>query len=382
MSHAMKPRERVLTALNHEEPDRVPAALWGSYYTLQDGTYFKTLEHLHIEDPQPPFRRFKTRNSNYYDDRVLDRLETDTRYVWSGFTDLGGAPPDTLVDAWGVRWQRMGPNITSAHAPLAGLTIEQIEDHPWPDPEPYLTLDLLRNRLKDLKRDGRYAVVARAVNSYGPFEQAAELRGREQFYMDMVLEPELARLIIERVTDVIVRLNELYLDACGGDIDIIEIPGDDFGGAEDLLISPRSFKELLKPALKRIVDPIRQFRSDLFIAFHTDGVVMKIIEDLVETGIDILNPLEPLPANDWEAVKRQYGERLCFMGGIDLKRAMPGTLADVERDVRRCIRTFAPGGGYILTPANHLQNDVPPANVVALYEYCRKHGRYPLADLD
>jgi len=382
MPFEMTPRERVLTALHHEEPDRVPMALWGSYYTLQDGTYFKILKHLNLGDPLPPFRRFKTRNSNYYDERVLDILGTDTRYVWSGFTNLGGAPPDTLIDAWGVQWQRVGPNITSVGAPLAGLTIDQIDGYAWPEPEKYLTLDLLRDRITTLRGEGKHAIVARAVNSYGPFEQAAELRGREQFYMDMVLEPEIARLVIDKVTDVIVRLNELYLDACGKDIDIIEIPGDDFGGTEDLLISPKAFDVLLKPALTRIVEPIRQFRSDLSIAFHTDGAVMKIIEGLIETGIHILNPLEPLPANDWELVKRTYGDRLCFMGGIDLKKAMPGSLQDVENDVKRCICTFARGGGYILTPANHLQSDVPPSNVVALYEYCKKHGRYPLQGLE
>jgi uroporphyrinogen decarboxylase len=352
--------------------------LWGSYYTLQDGTYFKLLEHLSLGEPVSPFRRFKTRNSNYYDDRILDYLGTDTRYVWSGFTDLGGAPPDTLLDAWGVQWKRMGPNITSVSAPLAGLTVEEIDDYTWPDPEKHLTLDLLRDRLDVLRGEGRHAIVARAVNSYGPFEQAAELRGREQFYMDMVLEPELATLIIERVTDVIVRLNELYLDVCGEYIDIFEIPGDDFGGTEDLLISPKSFDELLKPAMKRIVEPIRQYRSDLFIAFHTDGVVMKIIESLCDTGIDILNPLEPLPANDWASVKQNYGDRISFMGGIDIKTAMPGKIEDVERDVRRCIRTFAAGGGYLMAPTNHLQSDVPPENIIALYDSCKKLGGYPL----
>ena len=196
----MTSRDRVLTALHHEEPDRVPAALWGSYYTLQDETYFNVLEHLDLGDPLPPFRRYKTRNSNYYDDRVLERLGTDTRYVWSGFTDLGGAPPDTLVDAWGVQWQRMGPNITSVGAPLSGLSAEQIEAYNWPNPEDYMTLDLLRERLVVLKQDTSYTIVARAVNSYGPFEQAAELRGREQFYMDMVLEPEITNIIIDKVT--------------------------------------------------------------------------------------------------------------------------------------------------------------------------------------
>jgi uroporphyrinogen decarboxylase len=126
MSHTMTPRDRVLTALHHEEPDRVPAALWGSYYTLQDGTYFKTLEHLGLGDPLPPFRRFKTRNSNYYDDRVLERLGTDTRYVWSGFTDLGGAPPDTLVDAWGrtspVHTRRSAVSRSIRSKPIPGLT--------------------------------------------------------------------------------------------------------------------------------------------------------------------------------------------------------------------------------------------------------------------
>jgi uroporphyrinogen decarboxylase len=376
MPESITSRDRVLTSLHHEEPDRVPMALWGSYYTLQDETYFKILEHLDLGDPLPPFRRYKTRNSNYYDDRVLDRFGTDTRYVWSGFTDLGGAPPDTLIDAWGVQWKRMGPNITSVGAPLAGLTAEQIEAYGWPDPEDYLTLELLRERLALLKREGTHAIVARAVNSYGPFEQAAELRGREQFYMDMVLEPEIAHLIIEKVTDVIVRLNEIYIDECGKDIDIFEIPGDDYGGTEDLLISPKSFDELLKPALKRIVSPIKQYRSDLFVAFHTDGTIMKILDSLCDTGIDILNPLEPLPFNDWEEVKARYGDRLSFMGGIDLKKAMPGSVKDVEDDVKRCIRTFARGGGYILTPANHLQTDVPPENIVALYDSCRKHGFY------
>jgi uroporphyrinogen decarboxylase len=270
----------------------------------------------------------------------------------------------------------MGPNITSVGAPLAGLDAEQIASYKWPNPEDYLTLDLLRERLAVLKLDSSHAIVARAVNSYGPFEQAAELRGREQFYMDMVLEPEIASIIIEKVTDIIVRTNEIYLDVCGKDIDVFEIPGDDYGGTEDLLLSPKSFDELLKPALKRIVSPIKQFRTDLFVAFHTDGAIMKILDSLCDTGIDILNPLEPLSANDWVKVKDEYGDKLSFMGGIDLKNAMPGSVKDVEEDVKRCIATFATGGGYILTPANHLQTDVPPENIVALYDSCRKHGVY------
>jgi uroporphyrinogen decarboxylase len=230
-----------------------------------------------------------------------------------------------------------------------------------------------------LKKEGVHAIAARAVNSYGPFEQASVLRGREQFYTDMILEPDLARLLIDRCTSVIVRLNAMYLDAVGKDVDVFEIPGDDYGGTEDMLISPRVFDEMIKPALGRIVKPIKEYRADLPVAFHSDGAIMKIVAALADTGIDILNPLEPLPANDWDAVKREYGHRLCFMGGIDIKQAMRGSLTEVEEEVKRAIRVFAPGGGYIITPSNHLQRDVPPANIAALYDFGRAHGRYPLS---
>ena len=378
MTARMTPRERVLTALHHQEPDRVPMALWGSYYTLQDETYFATLEHMGLGDPLPPFRRYKPPNSNYYDDRILERLGTDTRYVWIGFTDLGGAHPKTMKDAWGVQWRRLGPTISSVGHPLADATIEDIDSYPWPNPEDYITIPELKDRMVMLKKGGRYALVARAVNSYGPFEQASGLRGRAQFMMDLVLEPELAQLLVDRCTDVIVRLNEIYLDAIGNDIDVIEIPGDDYAGTDSLLFSPAVFDKMMKPALARIVKPIKQFRDDLFVAFHSDGAIMQLLDRFVDLGIDLFHPVEPLPANDMEAIKAQYGDRLSFMGAIDIKEVMPGSLADVKEEVRRRIRTLAPGGGYILAPANHLQTDVPPENVVALYDSGRKYGRYPL----
>jgi len=376
----MNSKERILTAIHREVPDRVPAALWGSYYTLNDGLYFKVLDYLKLGDPLPPFRRRMPRNSNYYDDRVLDRLETDVRYVWSGFTDLGGARMDgDRRDAWGVEWQKMGPNITSVDAPLKGASIDQVADYDWPDPEEYLDFDLMRRRVSYVKREyPLHAIGARAVNSYGPFEQAAELRGRESFYMDMVMEPELAQLIVDHCTDVIVRAQERYLDVIGKDIDFFEIPGDDFGGTQDLLISPDSFDSMFKLPLKRIVDSVKSFRKDLPVAFHSDGAITKIIPKLIEVGIDILNPLEPLPVMDWPEIKHRYADALCFMGGVDLKKALTGSVHDVQEDVRRCISTFAPGGGYILTSANHIQIDVPPENVVALFEAGKTFGTYPI----
>ncbi|TVQ40743.1 MAG: hypothetical protein EA384_01990 [Spirochaetaceae bacterium] len=377
---SMTSRERVQAAIQLREPDRVPTALWGSYYTLNDDTYFNVLRHFGLGEPVAPFRKQKPRNSNYYDERVLDLLGTDVRYVWSGFTDLGGARMDgDCKDAWGVEWQRSGPHITSVNPPLNGADLEQIEQYDWPDPEKYLDTALIRQRLEFLKRNyADHALAARAVNSYGPFEQAAVLRGREDFYVDMIAEPQIACRLIEKCTDVIVRAQEIYLERCGREIDFLEIPGDDYGGTSDLMISPASFDEMIKPALKRIVDSAKAFRSDLPVAFHSDGAITAIVASLVEIGVDILNPLEPLEAMDWLQIKKDFGDRLCFMGGVDLKKALPGSAEDVIADVERCVRTFARGGGYILTSANHMQADIPPANIQMMFDAARTRGVYPL----
>ena len=149
---SMNSKERVLTAIHREEPDRVPVALWGSYYTLNDDTYFNMLRHLELGEPVPPFRKQKPRNSNYYDDRVLDILDTDVRYIWSGFTDLGGARMDSdCKDAWGVKWRRSGPHITSVDPPLKGATVEQVKAFEWPDPEKYMDFDFMEKLIDYLK---------------------------------------------------------------------------------------------------------------------------------------------------------------------------------------------------------------------------------------
>jgi uroporphyrinogen decarboxylase len=255
--------------------------------------------------------------------------------------------------------------------------MDQVDSYDWPDPEKYLDFDLMKERIAYLKKEYPHrAIGARAVNSYGPFEQASVLRGREDFYMDMITEPEVCKHIVKRCTDIIVRAQEIYLDQIGKDIDFFEIPGDDYGATEDLMISPASFEDMFEPELARIAGSVKAFRSDLPVVFHSDGAITKIVGDLVEAGVDVLNPLEPLEAVDWASIKKEYGDRLCFMGGVDLKKALPGSREDVINDVQRCIDTFADGGGYILTSANHMQSDIPPENIVTMFETARDYGRY------
>jgi uroporphyrinogen decarboxylase len=196
--------------------------------------------------------------------------------------------------------------------------------------------------------------------------------------VDMAEDPEFAHALIQRVTDVMGGLLRSYLETCGSPIDMIELPGDDYASNTNLIVSPRMFREFIKPQLVRLVKIAREYRSDLRIMLHSDGLVEKLLPDFIEIGIDVIHPLEPVQLMDQDRVKQEYGKRISFLGGIDITRAMRGGQEDVIEEVRTRIRQLAPGGGYILAPSNHLQEDVPPQNVVTLFDAARSYGAYPI----
>jgi uroporphyrinogen decarboxylase len=146
-----------------------------------------------------------------------------------------------------------------------------------------------------------------------------------------------------------------------------------------LLFSPSVFDRYLKPTLAEIVGLIKSYRSDIAVVFHSDGAIVPLLDSFADVGIDVVHPIEPLPANDHAAIKARFGDRLTFLGAVDIKTAMPGSVEDVEAEVKRRVRSLGRGGGYILAPANHLQHDVPPENIVALYQAARRYGRYPIS---
>jgi uroporphyrinogen decarboxylase len=382
MRAMMTPRERVRTALDHREPDRVPTALWGGPYGLVDELYLSLVETLGLGDPVAPFR--EGHNVSYMDDRVLERLGTDTRYVWPGASPSSPRPdpsqPEVIRDGYGQPWIRAFPY----YYPDKGILVDADADDvdrlvTWPDPADPRWTSGVRERARYLSEHTDYYVIGRMVTSHGVFQTAGDLRGMERFLLDLARREPIVPLLIERVTETIDGLLRGYLGACGAYIDMIELPGDDYAGTENLLISPAMFREHFKPALRRLVETVKGFRSDLKVMFHSDGAIEPLIPDLVEVGIDAIHPLEPLPAMDPVAVKAAHGGRIAFVGGIDIVRAMPGSQQDVVEEVRRRIGQLAPGGGYLLAPANHLQGDVPPENVVALYEAAHRYGTLPIS---
>jgi uroporphyrinogen decarboxylase len=373
----MNHRERVLAAVNHQEPDYVPLVVGGGAHTLTDPVYFDLLKYFNLGEPVAPFRRNMGHTSNYYDDRVMEALDMDVRHVWLGFTDLAGPTPDGGDDAWGIRYKRAGIYTQAVTYPLENATLDDLEAYPFPQPDQLVRRDELRERARYLKEHTDYAVVGRAFDSFGPFERASGLRRVDQLLMDLAMNPDFVERLVGKITDVLCRLAEIYVETAGEYLDILELPGDDYA-AQRLIISPKMFDRFFAPAFRRIIGVIKQGAPHVKVLYHSDGNMEPLLGRLADLGVDIFHCLEPMPGVDMAAVKQKHGERLCFWGAIDIKEAMQGDAARVEAEVKERIRLLGQGGGYVLAPANHLQPDVPAANVAVLFSAGRKYGRYPL----
>ncbi|MCX6065695.1 MAG: hypothetical protein NT121_08075 [Chloroflexi bacterium] len=371
-------RERVLSALNHQEPDRIPTALGGGPYGLVDDLYLRMVKHLDLGQPVKPFR--SGHSISYMDDRLLDILGTDLRYCWPGLLPnspvILGADADTFYDSYGQVWKRALPYYYAGEGILKHAeTVADIERLVrWPDlSDPRWTAGLAE-RAQNLREATDYFVVMRMVASHGPFQTACDLRGTENFLMDMALRPEFAQALLEKVTSAIDGLLRLAMQSSGKWFDMVELPGDDYAGNTSTIISPGMFHQFIRPCLARLINTIKEHNPATKIMLHSDGAIAKLLPDILTLGVDVLHPLEPLAATDIPAVKANFGDKVTFLGGIDISHAMPGSRAEVIAEVKLRLAQLAPDGGYILAPSNHLQADVPPENVVTLFETAREFG--------
>jgi uroporphyrinogen decarboxylase len=377
------PRERVQLTIQHQEPDRVPIALGGGPYGIVDALYFKLLETLQIGEPVAPFRQ--GHSISYMDDRLLERLGIDFRYVYPNRLPNSpvrpGKDPGTFYDSYGQVWLQAQPYYYAGKGILSDMQPDQDLDNwiSFPDPADPQWMAGVAERAKRLRQTTDYFITMRMVASHGVFQTACDLRGTENFLMDMAINPGFAQALLDKIADLQTGLIQQALEAGGAYFDMIELPGDDYASNVSTIISPGMFRKFIKPILERFVQTIRSYRPDLHVMLHSDGIITTLLDDLIEVGIDVIHPLEPLPGVDFVEIKRRFGERVTFLGAIDISHAMPGTIDDVIMEAKTRIEQLAPSGGYILAPSNHIQVDVPPENVVALFEAAHKYGQYPLA---
>ncbi len=375
-------RDRVLTALARREPDLVPIDLGGvRSTTIHVDGYRRLRAHLGLPPVEPAIAD-RMMQVVLIDEDVARALDVDTRSVVLGSPDDSrdaDLDAETWRDEWGVvRTKPAGAAwYDLAGSPLAGeISAADLARYPWPNPDDPGRYRGLRERVAALKQT-EYAVVLGLPPACVHISQY--LRGFEDWYLDAAADRRLFGATLDAVLDVTIPIVSQALDLVGDAVDVVAA-SDDLGTQGGLQVSPAVFREVIKPRLARFFAAVRA-RTAAPVYFHTCGSVYDIIPDLIEIGVDALNPVQVAAAKMEPArLKREFGDRLSFWGAVDTQRVMPfGTPDEVTAEVARRIRELGPGGGYVVSAVHNLQAEVPPANVVRMLRAAREHGRYPLA---
>jgi uroporphyrinogen decarboxylase len=382
----MTPRERVLKAVSLEIPDRVPIDLGGNQTGIHKNAYRNLVSHLGLKEDVQILDAVQ--QLAVPSEAVLERLRVDTRYIragaaasWQGGivqAQRDGKLWHDLTDEFGVRWSM--PDDTphymdiSLH-PLANATLKEVADYPWPKGDDPSRFAGLRERALELKKETPYAVVSGISGVV--YEFCWYLRGLEQWFCDLMTEPEFCEAMLEQTLKFWLDWFRLFLEEVGDLVDVIMI-GDDIAGQSGPLFQPEIYRRLVKPRHKRLVQFIRS-RTNARIWYHTCGSCMDFIPDLLDNGIHILNPVQISARNmDPAELKRRFGGKLVFWGGgCDTQRVLSrGTPAEVTANVRENVRALMPGGGYVFNSVHNIQGEVPPENVLALFDTAYECGSY------
>lgn len=339
----MNSKERVRRTILHSNPDRMPANYSSTSYVKE-----KLMQYFHTDDFE----------------QVLQELDVDIRDVEPAYIgpELAANKTQwgcTIEKYWtGTEWY---DNIV--HCPLQDCeTLEDLKRKPFPHAEDY-DYDVIK-RFVDEHPDK-----AISIGWVGVFQICCDLRGTEQLYMDMAAEPEMAQYVFDRMAEFELEYYERMLIAGQGQVDILRTC-DDYGTQLGLMFSLPMWRQYFSKNLKKLTDLAHRYNA--FYMQHSCGAIRDVIPDLVECGIDILDPLQKLPGMDPAELKIDFGAQICFQGGIDTQHLLPcATPEEVAAETRRVVSTLYDNGGYILKASQGLQRDVPVENILAMYRACR-----------
>lgn len=354
----MTSKQRVLDTIEHKQTDRTPLDLWVTKEVMAKlCAYFKTDEA----------------------DDVMRELGIDIRLVEPEYIGppLKESPNGKVKDIWGVTRRRIeysdGSYLESESYPLEGdITISDIENYPWPDPDHY-DYSVIPKLCKKYT-DCAILNVGNRLNRTSVLKAAMYLRGMQQLMIDMALNPPLIKALIDKISDYYLAHNERIFKAGEGFIDIFMM-GDDFGTQKGLLISAEMFRRYFAPKLKEFAAQAKNYGMKVML--HSCGSVKVIIPDIIDIGVDILNPVQTNAKNMIpEDLKAEFGDKICFHGGIDIQHTLPfGTANEVEQEVKERIRVLGKNGGYILASTHNIQTDTPIENILRMYEAARNVER-------
>ncbi len=376
----MNARERLLTTLRHKEPDRVPIDVGGTPTGIEVEAYDRLKELLGFKGETKTFLRDHVE----IDEPILERFGIDTRYVRikppRGFKPKIEAD-NSYVDYWGTRWKKPPSSLywDMVDYPIREASLDALNRYQWPDPDDPGHTDGLRQRAKWLYESTDYAIVVDMIG-LGVFEHAWTLRGFENFLADLAVSQKFAEALLHRIAEYQISLWGHILDEVGPYVQVV-MTSDDLGTQIGPMVSPETYRKLIKPAQKKVWQFIKG-KTDAFLMLHTCGSVRNFIPDFLELGVDVLNPLQVAAKDmDPKELKSEFGKDISFWGGgCDTQGTLPfGTPDEVEEEVKRRVSKLAPGGGYVFNQIHNIQPQVPPENIVMMFEAALKYGTYAIS---
>jgi uroporphyrinogen decarboxylase len=380
-------RDRVVMALNHEEADRVPRDLaQGPATGINATAYSRLVDHIGIGEETTHLTVDRRGLTATPSETVLERFDIDFRSLAPGTPDAGpdeDVDEDSFRDEWGVMWARpQGGHFITRTGPFQQreLTSAEMSRYRWPVPRDPGRIRGLREQALRLRTTTDYAIVLRLP--YAIVRECQRVRGFGEWLEDLLLLPILAEELMEHCLDVSAGIAEYVLQEVGDLVDVVSFP-DDMGFQDRPYVRPELYREMIKPYHRRLVEAIKS-NTEAKVVMHSDGSVYPIIPDFIEIGVDALNPVQ-VSAKDMDSqrLKAEFGEDMCFWGGIDTHRVLPtGTPEAVRGEVKTRIADLAPGGGYVLASVHNIQAEVPPENIVAMFDSAEEYGQYPVSTRD
>ena len=377
----MNSRERVLTSLNHEEPDRIPFDLAGSTWTgITNGAYQKLRLHLGM-DPEEPYWSDVIQQIVVPEHEILEMLEVDTRglfpltsHNWNVFNKLKDIGDRwEYYDEWGFTHNFPKENgywFSLVKHPMENVSpdINEINNYNWPDPSNKERITGLREKALEFREQGKLVMLKGLCA--GIFEMQQRFRGMSNALVDPYLYPEFSDRLIGKLADLKIEFWKMALGELAGVVDIVA-EADDYGTQESQLIDPEEFRQIYKPHIARTINALRESAPEAKIMFHSCGNVRPLIPDFIEMGIDIINPVHINAAGmEPNQLKKDFGKDIVFWGGgVDTQKILAsGSADDVRDDVRRNIDALAPGGGFVFATVHNIQSEVPSENIMSMIE--------------
>ena len=383
----MNSKERVLLTLNHNEPDRVPVDFGATMETtIHQKAYVKLKEKLNLCVDKLEVDMLKTAGFSRVDEEVQRHIGADVRgiFPYPANRDSINYHQDEnysyFNDEFGILWRKQlagGLYYDILAYPLAEKSLEEITEHPFPDPADNRRFAHIPDYLSKVDLQ-QYPLVFDNCFGNGIFQMCNHLMGYDNFMMAMAMGEEKATWMLDKILDLKIQFWDTVLERFGDKIDVVK-ELDDMGTQSNLWISPEMYQELIKPRLVKLIRFIKNKNPRVKIMMHSCGSIFKIIPDLIDAGVEILNPIQYSAREmDPVVIKKQFGRDLVIWGGgIDTQKILPqGSVQEVSDETKRMLDIFMPGGGFVFAPVHAIQYDVPTENVLAMWDTVKQFGKY------